>query len=291
MVGLYPTSFEPMASVVRKLQALEGRNGVLSISVAHGFPWGDVSALGTRVLVVTDGSEAPGQALAASLGRDLRGLRDRIEPAWTSLEQALDEAEAAPAGPVVLADVADNAGGGAPSDSTFVLRAMLDRGMRDAALGCLWDPGAVSLAFDAGVGARFSLRLGGKLGPMSGDPLDVTATVAALCRDATQHYLGGSRARMGDCALLSVEGIDVVVNAVRVQTFSPDVFTNLGVDPARKRYVVVKSMNHFRAGFGPLARRIIYVAAPGALDVDYRRLPYRRVQRPIYPLDTDAWRD
>ena len=97
---------------------------------------------------------------------------------------------------------------------------------------------------------------------MSGDPLDLAVTVKALRRDAFQHYLGGSRRCMGDCALLSVDGIDIVVNSVRVQTFSPDVFTNLGLDPATKRYVVVKSMNHFRAGFDPLAKQTIYVAVP-----------------------------
>ncbi|MEO6624658.1 MAG: MlrC C-terminal domain-containing protein, partial [Burkholderiaceae bacterium] len=225
------------------------------------------------------------------LGRELRGLRDRIEPPWIALDQALTQAEAAPHGPIVLADVADNAGGGAPSDSTFVLRAMLQRGMRDAALGCLWDPVAVALAFEAGEGATLRVRLGGKLGPMSGDPLDVVATVKALRREATQLYLGGSRARMGDCALLAIDGIDVVANAVRVQTFTPDVFTNLGLDPATKRYVVVKSMNHFRAGFDSLAKQTIHVAAPGAIDVQYDRLPYRRIKRPIYPLDADAWAD
>lgn len=289
MIGLYPTGAEPMASFVRKIKSLEGKDGVLSISIAHGFPWADVADLGTRVLVITDGTRADGPALAASLGRELRGLRDRIEPPWTPLEQALDQAMAAPEGPIVLADVADNAGGGAPCDSTFVLRAMLARGMRDAAVGCLWDPSVVALAFEAGEGATMRVRLGGKLGPMSGDPLDLSVTVTALRRDVTQHYLGGSRARMGDCALLTTEGIDIVVNSARVQTFSPDVFTNLGLDPARKRYIVVKSMNHFRAGFAPLAKQIIYVAAPGAIDVDYRRLGYRRVKRPIYPLDSNAW--
>ena len=116
-----------MASFVRKIKSLEGRDGVLSISIAHGFPWADVSAQGTRVLVVTDGETSDGRVLAAALGRELRSLRDRIEPPWTPLEQALDQAIAAPAGPIVLADVADNAGGGAPSDSTFMLRAMLAR--------------------------------------------------------------------------------------------------------------------------------------------------------------------
>jgi microcystin degradation protein MlrC len=202
MLGLYPTPIEPMASFVRKIKGLEGRDGVLSISIAHGFPWGDVPQAGTRVLVVTDGgvrsNGADGAALARTLGLELRGLRERIEAPWMPLDQALDKAMAMPEGPIVLADMADNAGGGAPSDATFILRAMLERGMGDAVLGCIWDAGAVALAFEAGEGARLKLRVGGKLGPISGDPLDLDVTVTRLARQAMQDYLG-ARNGMGDC--------------------------------------------------------------------------------------------
>jgi len=299
MLGLYPTGIEPMASFVRKIGTLEGRDGVLSISIAHGFPWGDVPQAGTRVLVVTDGSVkadggADGPALARALGLELRGLRERIEAPWMPLEAALDRAIAAPEGPIVLADMADNAGGGAPSDSTFLLRAMLDRGMANAVVGCIWDPGAVALCYEAGEGARLKLRVGGKLGPMSGDPLDLDATITRLTRDATQHGLG-AKVSMGDSAAISVQGanggIDVVLISKRTQTFTPSAFTALGLDPTTRRYVVVKSMNHFRAGFEPIAKMILYAAAPGAIDFDYRRIPYRRVRRPIYPLDADAWEE
>ena len=292
MLGLYPTTVEPMASFLRKIAGMEGRDGVLSISIAHGFPWGDVSQVGTRVLVVTDGDKTDGPGLARTLGLELRSLRSQIEAPWLPLDQALDRAMAAPAGPVVLADMADNAGGGAPSDSTFVLRAMLERGMSDAALGCVWDPGAVALCFEAGEGASLKLRVGGKLGPMSGDPIDLDATVTRLVRDAAQDGLG-AKVGMGASAAIRAQGvnggIDIVLISKRTQTFTPSAFTSLGVDPTAKRYVVVKSMNHFRAGFEPIAKAILYVAAPGAIDFDYRRIAYTRVRRPIYPLDADAW--
>jgi microcystin degradation protein MlrC len=300
MLGLYPTGIEPMASFVRKIKGLEGRDGVLSVSIAHGFPWGDVAQVGTRVLVVTDGDAkggpAHGQEIARALGLELRALRPRIEAPWLPLDKALDQAMAAPEGPLVLADMADNAGGGAPSDSTFVLRAMLERGMGNAAVGCIWDPGAVALCFEAGEGGRLRLRIGGKLGPMSGDPIDVEATVLRVVRDAMQEGLG-AKVNMGDSAAIRVMagdggpegGIDVVLISKRTQPFSPTAFTAVGVEPAAKRYVVVKSMNHFRAGFEPIAKAILYVAAPGAIDFDYRRIPYTRLKRPIYPLDEGAW--
>jgi microcystin degradation protein MlrC len=290
MLGLYPTTIEPMASFLRRISAMEGRDGVLSISIAHGFPWGDVAQAGTRVLVVTDGDRANGAALARTLGLELRQMRTRVEAPWIPLDAALDQALAAPEGPIVLADMADNAGGGAPSDSTFVLRAMLERGMGDAAVGCVWDPGAVALCFEAGEGARLKLRVGGKLGPMSGDPLDLDATVTRVVRDAMQDGLG-AKVGMGDSAAIRAGGIDLVLISRRTQAFTPSAFTSVGIDPAARRYVVVKSMNHFRAGFAPIAKQILYVAAPGAIDFDYRRIPYTRIRRPIYPLDADAWTD
>jgi microcystin degradation protein MlrC len=294
MLGLYPTTTEPMASFLRKIAGMEGRDGVLSISIAHGFPWGDVSQVGTRVLVITDGDKtgngADGAALARALGLELRQLRTRIEAPWIPLDQALDQALAAPEGPIVLADMADNAGGGAPSDSTYLLRAMLERGMSDAVLGCIWDPGAVALCFEAGEGARLKLRVGGKLGPMSGDPIDLDATVTRLVRDAQQDGLG-AKVDMGASAGIRAGGVDIVLISKRTQAFTPSAFTSVGIDPTDKRYVVVKSMNHFRAGFAPIAKSILYVAAPGAIDFDYRRIAYTRIRRPIYPLDADAWAD
>jgi microcystin degradation protein MlrC len=294
MLGLYPTALEPMASFLRKVSGLEGRDGVLSISIGHGFPWGDVAQAGTRVLVVTDGDRADGQGLARTLGLELRALRPQIEAPWLSLEAALGKALAAAEGPIVLADMADNAGGGAPSDSTFVLRAMLERGMGNAALGLLWDPGAVALCFEAGEGARIKLRIGGKLGAMSGDPLDVEATVSRVAHDAVQEGLG-AKVNMGDSAAIRVAAgtgaIDIVLISKRTQCFTPTAFAALGIDVSARRYVVVKSMNHFRAGFAPLAREILYVAAPGAIDFNYRRIPYKRLNRPIYPLDAGAWEE
>jgi microcystin degradation protein MlrC len=290
MLGLYPTGLEPMASFLRKVRTLEGRDGVMSISIGHGFPWGDVAQAGTRVLVVTDGDKADGAGLARTLGLELRDLRERIEVPWLPMEEALDRALAVPVGPVVIADMADNAGGGAPSDSTYLLRAMLDRGMTNAALGCIWDPGAVALCFEAGEGARLRLRVGGKLGPMSGDPIDLDATVTRLVRDALQEGLG-AKVSMGESAAIHAGGIDIVLISRRTQPFSPSAFTSVGIDPAARRCVVVKSMNHFRAGFEPIAKAIVCAAVPGAIDFDYRRIPYRRLRRPIYPLDADAWAD
>jgi microcystin degradation protein MlrC len=184
----------------------------------------------------------------------------------------------------VIADVSDNAGGGAPSDNTEFLRALLERGIQGAALGLLWDPVAAQMAFAAGEGARVTLRLGGKMGPLSGTPLDAEFRVTRLLRDARMTFAGQLR-RTGDVAALRADGVDVLVNTQRTQVTHPDIFAALGVEPAARRLLVVKSAQHFRAGFEPVAAEILYAAAPGAIMPLFDQIPYRRARRDIWPRD------
>lgn len=284
MIGVFHTSREPMRSLVAEITALEGQDGVLSVSIGHGFPWGDVPDMGTRVLVVTDGRPEHGAAVAERVGRRVVELREALQPDYKSIDEALDMALAAGRGPVVLADVSDNAGGGAPNDSTFVLRRILERGISGAAVACIWDPVAVALAMEAGEGASFAMRVGGKMGPMSGDPLDLRVTVTKLVPNATQTAFGLVPAPLGDAAALHCDGVDIVVNSKRGQTLGADAFSNLGIDPAARRILVVKSMQHFYAGFAPIAAQVIYVAAPGALVPDLAAIPYTRVSPRLWPL-------
>lgn len=285
MAVIVHTTREPAQGYVQRLQALEGRDGVLSISLTHGFPWGDVPDMGTKLLVYTDGRPAEGAALARRLADELIALRAQLDPPWQDIDGAIDEALAAPPGLVVIADSADNPGGGAAGDSTFILRRLIERGVTDAALGPLWDPQAVRIAFDAGVGARLPLRLGGKVGPMSGDPLDAACTVKALVSDMTMSGLAGTRQPLGDCALVDAQGVEVVLISRRSQALGTDVFTQLGCQLPQRRIVVVKSSQHFRAAFAPLAVRIVYASAPGSVANDLRLLDYRHIQRPKWPID------
>lgn len=294
MIGVYHTSRAPMRGFVERMESLEGRNGVLSVSLAHGFPWGDVADMGTRTLVVTDNRPQEGMALAAQLCAELYELRSELRPPYLSIYQALADAAAAnaatPGRPVVLADVSDNAGGGAPGDSTFILRALLERHTDNAAVACIWDPQVVQLAMEAGEGAELDVRLGGKMGPMSGDPLDLRVRVTKIVPHATQTWGAPpdtATSLLGDSVALHARGIDIVVNSLRTQTLNPDAFTNLGIDPTAKRLLVVKSMQHFYAGFAPIAAAIFYVAAPGALQPDFSRLPYRKANRKLWGVQAE----
>ncbi len=293
MISMYHTTREPMKGLVAKMKNLEGKDGVLSISIAHGFPWGDVKDLGTRVLVITDGKAAAGAALAEKIGRELISIRTNTYEPQLALEEAIGKALEVNGWPVVLADSADNPGGGAPGDSTYVLEALLARKAGPAALGPLYDPMAVRFCFDVGVGARINLRIGGKTGPSSGKPLDLDVEVRHLARNATQSF-GDARWSIGDVATVRAgppgAEIDVVLTTLRNQGTGTDLFTANGVNLDEKRLVVVKSSQHFHAAFAPIAKAVFYVKGPGAIMLDIPALPYKNVARPKWPLDADPWK-
>jgi microcystin degradation protein MlrC len=214
-------------------------------------------------------------------------MRGRTAPDYLSVEDGIAAAIAFNAGPVVLADPADNAGGGAPSDNTTILRRLIEHNAADAALGPIWDPIAVRLCFDAGEGASFPLRFGGKIGPASGTPIDARVTVTALKRDCWQSF-GPTQVPLGDCAAVQAGGVAVVLISNRTQALGLELFRNLGIEPMERKLVVVKSTNHFMAAFGPIAKKVVYVDADGPLSRDYRQIPYTKVQRPIWPLDGET---
>ncbi len=286
-VGSYPTTLPLMRGFVDRTAAMEGHGGVLSVSIGHCFPYADVPEMTGRILVVTDGDKALADRLASEIGVEFVGMRGRTAPEYLEPDAAITVALGNNGSPVVIADPADNAGGGAPSDNTTILRCMIARDVQNAALGPIWDPVAVGLCFDAGLGATLPLRFGGKIGPASGMPVDAVVTVAGLARDCRQSF-GPTQVKLGDCACVLVGGIEVVLITNRSQALGLELFRNVGVEPTEKRMLVVKSTNHFHAAFGPIADKVLYVESDGPLPRQYERIAYTRVQRPIWPLDAEA---
>ena len=288
MIALFHTSRQPARGFVERMQSLEGKDGILSVSLTHGFPWGDVPEMGTRVLVYADGDAAKAQALARQLANEVIAMREQLSPPSPGIDAALDEALAFDGGPVVLADGADNPGGGAASDSTFILRRMVERGLTNVAVGPIWDPVAVRIASEAGVGARLKLPIGGKVSALSGDPIDLEVTVKALHQDLVQTGLSNTPTSMGESALVEAKGIEILLCTVRNQAMGADLFTRAGCELASKKIVVVKSSQHFYASYSQIARHVIYADAPGSVARDLNTLPYRKVRRPLWPLKTAA---
>jgi len=294
LLALMGTTEEPMKGFVQKLKDYERKPGLVSISAMHGFPWSDTPHSRAALLAWYDPRVATAQESARSavkeLGERLYQIGTQTHgtrlPLGTAIDRALALPVDAPASrPVVLADGSDNPGGGAASDSTFVLRELLRRGVTQVALGMMWDPQAALIAADAGVGARLPLRIGGKVGPLSGEPTDLEVEVLCVREDAAQRGLSGGKERLGLAVAVRAAGIDIVINTIRQQVFSPDCFAELGVDLSAKKLVVVKSTQHFRMGFDAITSAVVYCDAPGSLHGNLAMLPFRHLRRPIWPFD------
>jgi microcystin degradation protein MlrC len=288
MIGTFRTTEQPLRGYVDRMRALEGRDGVLSVSLGHSFPWADVADVGVKTLVVDDGDRDRAASLARRLGEEIYALREETRPRFLTMDEALDRALAIDGGPVVIADVSDNSGGGAPGDATFFIRRVRERGIEGVASCYHWDPQAVRFCQDAGVGARFELRVGGKCGRGSGDPLDLLITVKALADDVTQRF-GPSPVNLGSVAWVAAEGLDLLLCTQRTQAFHPEGMTKLGLDPATRKILLVKSTQHFHAGFAPIAKAVLYAAPPGALSPDFAGIPYTKLQRPYWPKVADPF--
>ena len=284
----------PMNGLLARARALRGVPGVVSAAVAIGFPWADVAEAGSAALVTTLATHDVDPTPAArELAQALWHSRHQTQLDFATSRQAMERARQGRPGdaPLVLADFADNPAAGAHGDSPNLLRAMLDAGLEDAGFATLSDPQAVARARDAGEGARIELSLGGHRTPKRTPPLPVKARVERLHPGsfrAAGPVLRGVGVDMGPMALLRVGGVRVIVASRALAVTDVNLFHALGLDPARLRTIALKSRNHHRAAFGPLAREVILVDAGGIASMRLRELGYRNLRRPIWPLDAEA---
>lgn len=284
MIDVYPTSRDPMRSFVDKIMKIEKEDAdVLSISVIHGFMAGDVPDMGTKLLVVTNDKPEKGAMLARELGLELFSKRGTFIMPQIDEKQTVAEALAAASWPVVIADMWDNPGGGTAGDATVLLEELLARGATGTAIGTIWDPMAVQICMAAGEGAEIPLRFGAKSAPGTGNPVDGIVTIVKLVPNAEMRF-GESFAPFGDAAHIVLNGIDIILNSTRAQSFDPSLFSVMGIDPTSKKILVIKSTNHFFASFSKIAAKIIYCAAGTPYPNNPAKTPYRRARKDIWPM-------
>ncbi|MBE9637359.1 M81 family metallopeptidase [Salipiger mangrovisoli] len=292
MIDIYPTSQQPMRGFVDRMKLHEGQGRILSCSVIHGFMAGDVPEMGTKIMVVTDDAPEEGAALARNLGEELYALRGKTAMPILEYEDGIDLALAVraqePSRPVTIADTWDNPGGGCAGDGTFVLLSLIGRGVGKVAVGAIWDPVAVSFCHAAGLGATLRLRFGGKAGAEAGPPIDAEIEVIHLAQEGHQSFRA-SRVTLGRSATVRILGteIDIVLISSRTQTYEPTLFSNQGVDFAGKEILLVKSTNHFHAGFDPVSSRIIHVDSPSSYPTKPAQTDYQKAGRDFWPKVAD----
>lgn len=280
----------PIKDLMEAAFRWEKEPGVLNVSVYGGFVYSDIHDAGLAFLITTDGDADLARSIAWDLAKSAWNMRERFVADMMSPDEAVLYAMKAERGPVVLADVADNTGAGASGDGTEILRALLRHGAQDAVVITMPDKDAVQEAFRVGVGGQFDYPVGGKFDDKHGAPVRLRGRVKLLS-DGTYVNRGpmstGAKGRMGKTAVVVASGVEVILNEYRFQPLDPECARSVGIDPAHRKIVVVKSSVHYRAAYEPIAAEIIEVDGPGLASPNLDRFDFKHIRRPIYPLDRE----
>lgn len=305
------TDDAPMKGLIARARRLEAEEpGILAATVFGGFALADIADAGTSAILIADREVAGAEAAARAGAEDLAARAFAARADFVYRHRPIGEAVAAAArlddGPVILLDHADNCGSGATQDVMTAIRAVIEGGLDDVAVATLWDPAAVAAMRQAGEGATLTLALGGRTDMpaigLAGRPLPLAGTVERLsdgrftvegpmytgvtvdCGPSALFRVGGSDGARGG------EGVRIIVTSHHHEPWDLGVFRMMGLDPAARRYLMLKSRIHYRAGFGDLARHTLTLDGEGVTTSDNALLPYRKVRRPIYPLDPEiSW--
>lgn len=285
------TSKEPMTEIMNLVTEKEKIEGVIKISILHGFSWADISAAGMSVVVVTDNYITLAQRIANDLADFIWDGRANLIKHATSLDDAIEQAIHSPVHPVLLADIADNPGGGGPGDGTHLLHKLLEKGADKVGIAMISDPQTVQDAINAGVGKKIKVTLGGKTEELMGKPVVGEAYIKTLS-DGIFINKGpmakGLTVNVGRTAVINMNGIDIIVCERRHQPWDPEIFRMVGIQPEDKKIIVVKSSMHYRAAYTELVESIIEVDAPGLTSTNFSHFTYHNLTRPIFPLDQDT---
>jgi len=285
------TDLGPMIDRHALARAFETRKGVFAISINGAFPCADIAEVGPTVLITCAGAAAPHQAIAETLADDIWDRRHEVLNSYVTCAEAAQSALQwrGGAGPLVIADYADNPGSGAYGDATGLLAALIDAKVENACFGPLVDAQAAGALQGSAVGAEVTMTLGGKTIPsFGGGPISVTGIVQWTGDGRVMGsgpILGGLERSFGPTAVLRVGEIDILIVSIAHQMLDLRQFETFGIDPAGKAVVALKSMQHFRAAFAPIAGRIIVCDSGALCTLNYASLDYKNIPRPTFPLD------
>jgi microcystin degradation protein MlrC len=287
------SGYGPMVEMLALVRDAEAKTpGVLDIGVNAGYAFADVPFTGPTVLVTGDGKRPDYRAVAERLADFIWESRGRDTIRLLPMDETIRIArEPAPpgAGPLLIGDYTDNPGGGGHGDATNLIRALLASGIEGIAVGTIADPESGAAGVIAGVGTTVTVNLGGKKDPrFGGTPIRLTGTVGAVSDGVYVRkgkFATGTKGSMGPSFRLDLPRMQIIVATHRTQIDDREQFRIYGIEPERMNILACKAMNHFRADFEPIARRLIYVDAGGICSLDYKQFPWTKLRRPIWPLD------
>jgi len=291
----------PNKELQDRVKEIEESGEALAASLFTGFPHADIYHAGLSVVVVTDNDIGKANQLRDELLQlawdNRKSFIYQIEPLSKSISSAVAAADEAGEGPIILLDHYDNTASGGTMDTTEVLREILNSDLEDVAAFGIFDPEAVSRMIAAGVGNKVTLNLGGRLQmdalEEQSSPIQVTGRVR-LITDGEFIITGpmgtGGKASMGNSVLLDTDNVQIIVISRHTEPFDLGCFYSMGIDPLKKKYLMLKSRIHYRATYRTIAKKIIECAGRGVCTSDYDQLTFEHVRRPIYPLDNlNSW--
>lgn len=286
------TTRGPMHALIRAAQVLEQSGKAEAVSIFPVQPWMDIAEMGCAVVAVTHGDLGAAQRQADTIARRLWNNKKAFEVTLTPVPEALAAALRMKGGPVVLAESSDSTGSGSPGDSTGVLKHLVRARLTGPAAIFLVDPASVAAAIQAGVGSTVTLKVGGSFDRKHSKPVRVTGTVKLISDGRwvgrARGYNTGITTCMGRAVVLEAGQVQILMAERSSMTVDPELFRSHGIEPLYCKIVVVKSPNGFRAAYEPIAKAIFIVDTPGVSSANLRTLPFRRVPRPIYPLDPET---
>lgn len=286
-----PPKSGPLVEIFNEVFEREKDSRIININIAVGFPWADVPHAGMSVIVVADKEKKLAEEIAQEFSEKLWKKRHEFIPKLPSTEEAVEEALSIEGGPVILADVADNPGDGTTQDSTEILHALLKKGVRDAAIAVIRDPEAVKKCIATGVRNEVELNLGGKDPRTSGEPIQLVGKIKTISDGlfVTRGPLyGGAQVDMGRTVVVETHGIEIIITEETCNPVDPEIFRRNGIRPSRKKILVIKTFKmHSEPNYRSFAKKFIEVDALGQATIDLKRLKWKNIPRPLFPIDDD----
>jgi len=286
---------QPMKDIMDIAIASTASKEVLNASVFGGFPLADIPHVSLSALTVEFAQNDNGQGIVNQLC-DLSWQRRAdfiFDP--EDLKASVEKAKRLTDFPVVIADHGDNSGAGGSADDLTVLDEILEQNLGNIAAGPVWDPKAVAQMIEAGEGASITLQVGGKTDVPEinqvGHSITITGRVSRITDGRftiTGPMQTGLGVNLGRTAVLKTDNLELVVCEERWEPYDTGCFTHAGIDPLEKKFILIKSRQHFRASYESIAAYVVLAAGPGVCSSDYSQFSFKNLDRPIYPIDMDT---
>jgi microcystin degradation protein MlrC len=285
---LQETAVPPCRPLYELADSMREKEGILAVSVCIGFPYADVAEMGTSFVVATDGRPDLARSLVDELAGFVLEHQSDFVPEFIEAEDAVERATSA-RGPVCLLDTGDNVGGGSAGDGTTLAHLVEDRGGPPSFM-CMYDPASVARALEAGVGARVSLKIGGKTDDLHGRPLEAEVTVRSRhdgrFTDRSVRHGGRVEYDMGETVVVATDSVlTIQLTSKRIVPFSLNQLLSCGIEPHDFQILVAKGVHAPVPAYAPVCPTIIRATTPGSTTPDLSRLDFRNRRRPLFPFE------